>query len=118
MVQCSYCQALGHSLRTCSATGAEKEQEKRASDPKVIAQKAKAAAKRSERNQIEARRLQLTMDPKVLYTPEVFPGHIKEEFGEKATSISGAIDLAIPKAYLVKILKIINENRYCFSWIL
>lgn len=51
------------------------------------------------------------MDPKVLYTPEVSPGCIKEEYGEKGTTINGAINLAIPKAYLVKILDIINENR-------
>ena len=111
MVQCGFCGASGHTIRTCSATGVEEERQRQSTDPKCVAQKEKAAQKRAEKNESESRRLQLTADPKSLHVPEVKPGHIKTEYGETARNIRGAIDLALPKEYLTKILRIINENR-------
>lgn len=111
MVQCSFCCTLGHSIRTCQVDGAERERQRRASNPKVIAQREKTAAKRAERNENEGKRLQISRNPKSLHVPEVVPGRIKEEFGETASTIQGAVDLALPKAYLLKILTIVNENR-------
>ncbi len=112
MVQCSFCKSAGHTVRTCKAIGVEEERQKRAADPKVIAQKKKAAAKRAERNEAEGKRLQLTKDPKSLHVPEVIPGYIKEEFGEKAKTVRGSIQIALPKEYLLKVLGVINENRF------
>ena len=110
-MECGYCGGPGHTICTCSAPGIEEGHQKLASDPKYLAQKERAAAKRAERHASEGRRLQLSTDPQTLHDPEVKPGVIKEEFGEKAKNIRGAIDLALPKEYLLKILRAIHENQ-------
>lgn len=111
MVQCGFCGASGHTIRTCGAEGVKEEREKRATDPKYVAQKEKAVQKREEKNESERKRLKLTAASKSLHIPEVIPGHVRAEFGETARNIRGAIDLALPKDYLMKILSILNENR-------
>jgi len=111
MVQCGFCGASGHTIRTCGAEGVKDERERRATDSKFVAQREKAAQKRAEKNESERKRLQLTAALKSLHVPEVKPGHIKVEFQEAASNIRGAIDLALPKDYLMKIVTILNENR-------
>ena len=54
----------------------------------------------------------MTKDPKSLHVPEVIPRYIKEEFGKKAKTVRGSIQIALPKEYLLKVLGVINENRF------
>ena len=100
-----------HTINTCKAPGAEDKHKEREKDPQIQKAREKAKAKRKAKQSNEVARLGISTSPTVLPKPVVTPGVIKEVYGEEALSVEGAINLALPAAYMEKLLSIMNENR-------
>ena len=101
----------GHTLRQCKRDGIEAFCAEREKDPKIVQQKEKAKAKREARSKEERERLGITRQKKGLYQPSIKLGFLKEEFKDQCQSVRGAVETATSKAYLEKILKIVNRNQ-------
>ena len=88
---CGFCKASGHTIRTCTVTGAEGVRQSNA----LIAER-----KRRLRDATEWEKYSVRAESIQLPAPDIYAGHVNILFSDDCRTVEGAVSTAMPIGFL------------------